>query len=80
MTISPLPRPRAPGANGKVGSDRDDALAEHDVLVLSDSDMVVEPDYLSRINNALDQPGVGRFPASMSGAAMRDCGAGSARR
>jgi ceramide glucosyltransferase len=34
-------------------------LAEHDVLVLSDSDMVVEPDYLSRINNALDQPGVG---------------------
>lgn len=58
--IAFYPGPRAPAANGKVGSlIAMMPLAEHDVLVLSDSDMVVEPDYLSRINNALGQPGVG---------------------
>jgi ceramide glucosyltransferase len=34
-------------------------LAAHDVLVLSDSDMVVERDYLSIVTGALEQPGVG---------------------
>ena len=31
----------------------------HDVVVLADSDMRVEPDYLSRVIAALDEPGVG---------------------
>ena len=33
--------------------------AEHDVVVLADSDMRVDPDYLSRVVAALDEPGVG---------------------
>lgn len=58
--IAYYPGPRAPAANGKVGSlIAMMPLAAHDVLVLSDSDMVVEPDYLARINDALSQPGVG---------------------
>ena len=31
----------------------------HDVVVLADSDMRVDPDYLSRVTAALDEPGVG---------------------
>lgn len=54
------PGPRAPGANGKVGNlVAMMPLAVHDVLVLSDSDMVVGPDYLATITAALAQPGVG---------------------
>jgi ceramide glucosyltransferase len=34
-------------------------LAVHDVLILSDSDMVVGPGYLRAVTGALDQPGVG---------------------
>lgn len=33
--------------------------ARHDVLVIADSDMHVAPDYLARIADALEQPGVG---------------------
>jgi ceramide glucosyltransferase len=33
--------------------------AEHDVVVLADADMRVDPDYLARVVTALDQPGVG---------------------
>jgi ceramide glucosyltransferase len=32
---------------------------EHDVVVVADSDMRVDPDYLSRVVAALDKPGVG---------------------
>jgi len=35
------------------------AEAKHDVLVLSDSDITAAPDYLTRITDALAQPGVG---------------------
>ena len=31
----------------------------HDVIVIADSDMRVDPDYLSRVVTALDEPGVG---------------------
>ena len=54
------PGPRGPGANGKVGNLA--AMmphARHDVLILSDSDMAVGPDYLATVVGALDQPGVG---------------------
>jgi ceramide glucosyltransferase len=54
------PGPRAPGANGKVGNlVAMMPLARHDVLVLSDSDMVVGHDYLFTVVGALEQPGVG---------------------
>ena len=49
--------PRARGANGKVGNlVAMLPLARHDILVLSDSDMVVERDYLARVLAALASP------------------------
>ena len=54
------PGPRLPGANGKMGNCAAMMpLARHDVLILSDSDMVVESDYLARMTATLAQPGVG---------------------
>ena len=48
------------GSNAKVGNLVNMMpSARHDVLVLSDSDMAVPPDYLSRVLAALDAPGVG---------------------
>lgn len=48
------------GANGKIGNLINMmAAARHDVLVLSDSDMSVGPDYLAAVLAALAQPGVG---------------------
>lgn len=58
--IALSPGPRAPGANGKVGNlvamMRE---ARHPILVLSDSDISVRPEYLSQVLGALSQPGVG---------------------
>lgn len=54
------PGPRLPGANGKIGNlAAMMPLAKHDILILSDSDMVVQRDYLATVTAALDQPGVG---------------------
>jgi ceramide glucosyltransferase len=54
------PGPRAAGANGKIGNlVAMMPSAAHDVLVLSDSDMAVGPDYLPRVLGALSKPGVG---------------------
>jgi ceramide glucosyltransferase len=51
---------RAHGSNGKIGNLINMmAAARHDILVLSDSDMVVEPDYLDRVVSALGQPDAG---------------------
>ena len=48
------------GASGKVSNLINMmAVAQHDILVLSDSDIAVAPDYLARILDALDRPGVG---------------------
>ena len=48
------------GANGKVSNLVNmDRWARHPVLVMSDSDIVVEPDYLARLLAALEAPGVG---------------------
>lgn len=48
------------GANAKIGNLINMmARAEHDIVVLSDSDMAVEPSYLVQVLAALDQPGIG---------------------
>ena len=48
------------GSNRKVSSLINMAgHIEHDVIVLADSDVAVEPSYLQRICGALDRPGVG---------------------
>ncbi|MES2448935.1 MAG: bacteriohopanetetrol glucosamine biosynthesis glycosyltransferase HpnI [Pseudomonadota bacterium] len=52
--------PRNHGANRKVSNLINMMVrAAHPILVLSDSDMVATPDYLSRVLAALDAPGVG---------------------
>ena len=52
--------PTRHGSNAKMGNLVNMmAIARHDVLILSDSDMAVPPDYLSRVLAALDAPGVG---------------------
>lgn len=52
--------PKAHGTNGKVSNliNMTSAIA-HEVIVLSDSDIAVAPDYLARLLAALDQPEVG---------------------
>ncbi len=60
--------PRAPGANAKIGNIA--AMmpaARHDILVLSDSDMAVDSDYLAKLIAALDQPGVGAVTCLYAG-------------
>ncbi len=51
--------PTRHGANAKISNLTNMvAHARHDVLILSDSDMAVAPDYIARIIAALDAPGV----------------------
>ena len=51
---------RQHGANRKISNLINMArFVEHDVLVLADSDISVEPDYLQRLCGALQQPNVG---------------------
>ena len=60
--------PRAPGTNAKIGNlVTMTAQAKHDILVLSDSDMAVGPDYLSQLLGALDQPGTGAVSCLYTG-------------
>ncbi len=48
------------GPNGKIGNLANMLpAAKHELLVISDSDMHVAPDYLARVADALAQPGVG---------------------
>lgn len=52
--------PARHGSNGKVGNLINMmSRAEHDVFVLSDSDMAVAPGYLAQVLAALDTPGAG---------------------
>jgi ceramide glucosyltransferase len=48
------------------------AQARHDVLVMSDSDIVVDRDYLQRIVASLEQPGVGLVTSLYRGEAAAD--------
>ncbi len=60
--------PLAPGANAKIGNlIAMMPAAMHDVLVVSDSDMVVDSLYLSRILGALEQPGIGAVTCLYAG-------------
>jgi len=59
---------RIHGANAKVGNLINMMPAvRHDLIVLSDSDMVAAPDYLQRIAVALAEPGVGAVTCAYSG-------------
>ncbi len=56
------------GANGKIGNLAHMARsARHNVLVQSDSDMAVPPDYLATVLGALEQPGVGAVSCLYTG-------------
>lgn len=59
---------RRHGANAKVGNLINMMpAARHDLIVLSDSDIVAPPDYLKRIAAALAQPGVGAVTCAYAG-------------
>lgn len=48
------------GASGKVSNLINMmAVARHDIVILSDSDIAVAPDYIARVLDALDRPGIG---------------------
>jgi ceramide glucosyltransferase len=56
------------GSNGKISNLANmQPLATNDMLVLSDSDMAVAPDYLIRVAAALGQPGVGAVTCLYAG-------------
>jgi ceramide glucosyltransferase len=56
------------GANGKIANLINMAgHAAHPVLVISDSDIAVAPDYLTRVLAALDAPGVGAVTCAYRG-------------
>jgi ceramide glucosyltransferase len=59
------------GANGKVGNLINMSRhIEHDTVVLADSDIMVEPDYLARLAASLARPGVGLVSCLYRGAPM----------
>jgi ceramide glucosyltransferase len=52
--------PRVHGGNGKISNLANMAgLAEHDVLILADSDIEVDADYVARVVGELQRPGIG---------------------
>jgi ceramide glucosyltransferase len=60
--------PRAPGTNAKIGNlIAMMAMARHEMLVLSDSDMAVARDYLPTVLGALESPGVGAVSCLYTG-------------
>src|SRR5271156_4842060 len=71
---------RRHGSNRKI-SHLGNMLAEasHDVLVISDSDIVVDSAYLRNVVASLRQPGVGLVTCLYRGVAAQDVGQGAAR-
>jgi ceramide glucosyltransferase len=60
LDISLIIDPREHGANRKISNVINiTRAARHDILVLSDSDIGITPDYLHRIVAELDKPGIG---------------------
>lgn len=59
---------RRHGANAKIGNLINMAgSARHDIIILSDSDIAVPPDYLARVIAVLDEPGVGAVTCAYTG-------------
>jgi ceramide glucosyltransferase len=59
---------RTHGSNGKISNLTNmQPHATNDLLVLSDSDIAVEPDYLARIATAIGRPGVGAVTCLYAG-------------
>ena len=59
---------RVHGSNGKVGNLVNMmAAARHEILILSDSDIAVTPDYLDRVVGALSRTGVGAVSCAYHG-------------
>jgi ceramide glucosyltransferase len=68
VVVDPTPH----GANAKVANLINlSTQARHDVLVLSDSDISVRPDYLRRVVSALEAPGAGVVTCPYYGLAVR---------
>ena len=64
LVIDPTPH----GANGKIANLINlYPYARHPILILSDSDIAVAPDYLACLLDALDTPGVGAVTAAYVG-------------
>ena len=67
-TIDLVIDPTRHGSNAKIGNLVNMMpRARHDVLILSDSDMAVPPDYLPRVLAALDAPGFGAVTCLYAG-------------
>lgn len=68
MRIDLIVDPTPHGANGKIANliNLQPHIA-HDIIVLSDSDMVARRDYLGTLLDALDRPGVGAVTLAYSG-------------
>ena len=59
---------RPHGGNGKVGNLVNMiAAARHDILILSDSDIAVTPDYLDQVVGALERPDIGAVTCAYHG-------------
>ena len=64
---------RRHGANRKVSNLINMAVeAQHDVLIMSDSDIIVDRDYLKSVAASLEQPGVGLVTCLYRGTAAAD--------
>jgi ceramide glucosyltransferase len=69
LVVDPTPH----GANRKIANLINMLpFARHDVLVISDSDMHVAPDYLARVADALARPGTGLVTSIYTGLPGRD--------
>ncbi len=67
LVVDPTPH----GANGKVANLINmSRRIVHDIVVLADSDIIVAPDYLSRLAVGLDRPGVGLVTCLYRGVPM----------
>ena len=66
--------PRRHGLNGKVGNLINMLpAARHDVLAIADSDLHVQPDYLTRLLEGLAEPGTGLVTTLYAGLPATDC-------
>lgn len=70
VDVAVVVNPTQHGENRKVGNLINMmSVAKHDLLVVADSDVHVMPDWLRRLVDALDEPGVGLVTAAYTGIA-----------